>query len=86
MAERYEFTLPDGRSFDSDKSPEEIRRLYPEARITAVVTLDEQDAFVSRDAFKGKQPKAAEAPADDAAVDATTTTTTTPVPAKAKSK
>ena len=85
MPERYEFVLPDGRSFDSEKSPEEIRRLYPDARITAVVTLDEQDAFVSRDAFKGKQPKAAEAPAEDAA-EATTTTTTTPAPAKAKSK
>lgn len=85
MPERYEFVLPDGRSFDSEKSPEEIRRIYPDARITAVVTLDEQDAFVSRDAFKGKQPKAAEAPAEDAA-EATTTTTTTPAPAKAKSK
>lgn len=85
MPERYEFVLPDGRSFDSEKSPEEIRRIYPDARITAVVTLDEKDAFVSRDAFRGKQPKAAEAPAEDA-VDATTTTTTTPAPAKAKSK
>ena len=85
MPERYEFTLPDGRSFDSEKSPEEIRRIYPDARITAVVTLDEQDAFVSREAFKGKQPKAAEASAEDAA-DATTTTTTTPAPAKGKSK
>lgn len=85
MPERYEFTLPDGRSFDSEKSPEEIRRIYPEARITAVVTLDEQDAFVSREAFKGRQPKAAEAPAEDAA-ESTTTTTTTPAPAKAKSK
>lgn len=83
MAERYEFTLPDGRSFDSDKSPEEIRRIYPDARITAVVTLDDEGQFVSREAFKGKQPKAAEASADDA--DATTTTTT-PAPAKAKSK
>lgn len=85
MPERYEFTLPDGRSFDSEKSPEEIRRIYPDARITAVVTLDEQDAFVSREAFTGKQPKAVDAPADEA-VDATTTTTTTPAPAKAKSK
>ena len=84
MAERYEFTLPDGRSFDSDKSPEEIRRIYPDARITAVVTLDDEGQFVSREAFKGKQPKAAEASADE--TDATTTTTTTPVPAKAKSK
>lgn len=84
MAERYEFALPDGRAFGSDKSPEEIRRIYPEARITAVVTLDDEGQFVSREAFKGKQPKAAEAPAEDA--DATTTTTTTPAPAKAKSK
>lgn len=84
MAERYEFALPDGRAFGSDKTPEEIRQLYPEARITAVVTLDDEGQFVSREAFKGKQPKAAEAPAEDA--DATTTTTTTPAPAKGKSK
>ena len=84
MAERYEFTLPDGRSFDSDKSPEEIRRIYPDARITAVVTLDDEGQFVSRAPYTAKQPKAAEAPAEEA--DATTTTTTTPAPAKAKSK
>lgn len=79
MAERYEFALPDGRAFGSDKTPAEIRQLYPEARITAVVTLDDNGEFVSREAYKGKQPKAAPAPVED-----TPTTTTTKAPAKPK--
>lgn len=81
MPERYEFSLPDGRSFGSDKTPEEIRQVYPEARIMTVVHLDDNGEFVSREPYKGKQPKAV-APA----ADMTTTTTTTPAPAKAKSK
>lgn len=80
MAERYEFALPDGRAFGSDKTPEEIRQLYPDARITAVVTLDDNGEFASRAPYTAKQPKA------KAADEPTTTTTTTPAPAKGKSK
>jgi len=80
MAERYEFALPDGRAFGSDKTPEEIRQLYPEARIMTVVNLDDNGEFVSREPYKGKQPKAA-APVED-----TPTTTTTKAPAKPAAK
>lgn len=56
MAEMYLFSLPDGRSFDTDgtKSVEDIRKAHPQARITHQAELDENGNFVAWHPFKSK--------------------------------
>ena len=83
MAERYLFSFPDGRTFDTDgtKSDDDVREAYPQARITHQAELDEQGAFVAWRPYTGKQPKA-KAAADEP----TATTTTTKAPAKPAGK
>ena len=83
MAERYLFSFPDGRTFDTDgtKSDDDVREAYPQARITHQAELDEQGGFVAWRPYTGKQPKVATAPAD-----ATTTTTPTKAPARPAGK
>lgn len=56
MAEMYLFSLPDGRTFDTDgtKSVEDVRKAHPQARITHEAELDEQGGFVAWRAYQGK--------------------------------
>ena len=59
MAERYRFTLSDGRTHESDAGLAAIRRTHPQARITHRILLDEQGHFAGSEPFRGKsaEPK-----------------------------
>ena len=61
MAERYRFTLPDGRTHESDAGLAAIRKAHPQARITHRILLDEAGHFVGSEPFRGKsaEPKIA---------------------------
>ena len=61
MAERYRFTLPDGRTHESDAGLAAIRKAHPSARITHRILLDEAGHFAGSESFRGKsaEPKVA---------------------------
>lgn len=62
MAERYRFTLPDGRIAESDAGLAKIRKVHPDAIITHHIVTDDRGRFVTSEPFRGKSAVAKAVP------------------------